>query len=50
MRTALSVVIVLVVLTAALVIQALFDSAAAAWFVLATVVGFVGLQLYLRDA
>lgn len=49
-HTALAVVAVLLVLTAALVIQALFDSPAAAWFILATVLAFVGLRLWLRDA
>lgn len=50
MRSALTVVTVLVVLTAALIIQALFESAAAAWFILATALAYVGLRLYLRES
>jgi hypothetical protein len=49
MRTAVAVVAVLVVLTAALIVQALFDSAAAAWFILATVLAYVGVRLWLRE-
>jgi hypothetical protein len=50
MRSALTVVAVLVVLTAALIIQALFESAAAAWFLLAMVMAYVGVRLYLRES
>lgn len=49
MRSALTVVAFLVVLTAALVVQALFDSATAAWFLVAVILAFVGVRLVMGD-